>query len=214
MKIKSYKYINIKIKNGMRNSKQQTEKAFAAMMSKMTKTQFVEKWNEVEGVLDLEEIKNATVAAKKLAPWWYDCTKLYKGGSIYYKFTYDGMYLFITAVVRYKNEDYKLEGKHNYGRVNLTKVSYNYDALDRFFEKLIDFAESICTEVSVAMTVITVGDSTVEMELHDNDGYTLTAIVKDGNAAENDVKNIIEELAEFFGCALKGVEVRKGGDDE
>lgn len=215
MKIKSYKYINIKIKNGMRNSKQQTEKAFAAMMSKMTKTQFVEKWNEVEGVLDLEEIKNATVAAKKLAPWWYDCTKLYKGGSIYYKFTYDGMYLFLTAVVRYKNEDYKLEGKHNYGRVNLTKVSYNYDALDRFFEKLIDFAESICTEVSVAMTVITVGDSSVELELHENDnGRTVVAIIQDGNAAENDVRNIVGELADFFGCTLQGIEVRKGGDDE
>ena len=199
----------------MKNSKQQTEKAFAAMMSKMTKAQFVEKWNDAEGVLDLEEIKNATVAAKKLAPWWYDCTKAYKGGSIYYKFTYDGMYLFLTAVVRYKNEDYKLEGKHNYGRVNLTKVSYNYDALDRFFEKLIDFAESICTEVSVAMTVITVGDSTVEMELHENEeGRTVVATIQDGNATEKQVKNIIEELAEFFGCSLQGIEVRKEADNE
>ena len=200
----------------MRNSKQQTEKAFAAMMSKMTKTQFAEKWNEVEGVLDLEEIKNATVAAKKLAPWWYDCTKLYKSGSIYYKFTYDGMYLFLTAVVRYKNEDYKLEGKHNYGRVNLTKVSYNYDALDRFFTKLLEHAESVCGEVSVGITTITVGNSTVEMELHEgeNDGYTVAATIQDGSATEKQVKNIIEELAEFFGCKINGIEVRKGGDDE
>lgn len=180
----------------------------------MTKTQFAEKWNEVEGVLDLEEIKNATVAAKKLAPLWYDCSKLYKSGSIYYKFTYDGMYLFLTAVVRYKNEDYKLEGKHNYGRVNLTKVSYNYDALDRFFEKLIDFAESICTEVSVGLTVIKIGDSSVEMELHDNDCYTVVATIQDGSATETQVRNIIEELAEFFGCKLNGIEVRKEGCDE
>lgn len=198
----------------MKKQKQQTEKAFAAMMSKMTKTQFAEKWNEVEGVLDLEEIKNATVAAKKLAPWWYDCTKLYKGGSIYYKFTYDGMYLFLTAVVRYKNEEYKLEGKHCYGRVNLTKVSYNYDALDRFYEKLIDFAESVCGEVSVGLTVITVGDSSVELEMHEDEGYTVVATIQDGGATENDVKNIVGELADFFGCKLKGIEVRKEDDNE
>ena len=194
---------------------EQTSNAHSAFMRKLTKTQFVEKWNDAEGVLDLEEIKNATVAAKKLAPWWYDCTKLYKGGSIYYKFTYDGMYLFITAVVRFRNEKYKLEGKHNYGRVNLTKVSYNYDALDRFFEKLIDFAESVCGEVSVAITTITVGDSTVEMELHENDeGRTVVATIQDGSATERQVKNIVGDLAEFFGCKLQGIEVKKGGCDE
>lgn len=215
LKIKSYKYINIKIKNGMRNSKQQTEKAFAAMMSKMTKTQFAEKWNDVEGVLDLEEIKKATEACKKLSPLLYDCIKAYKNGRIIYKFTYDGMYLFITAVVRYKNEQYKLEGKHNYGRVNLTKVSYNYDLLDRFYEKLLEHAESVCGEVSVGLTVIAVGDSSVELELHENDnGRTVAATIQDGSATETQVRNIIEELAEFFGCALKGVEVRKEADYE
>lgn len=194
---------------------EQTSNAHSAFMRKLTKTQFAEKWNDAEGVLDLEEIKNATVAAKKLAPWWYDCTKLYKGGSIYYKFTYDGMYLFLTAVVRYKNEHYKFEGKHNYGRVNLTKVSYNYDALDRFFEKLIDFAESICTEVSVGLTVITIGDSSVELELHENEECrTVEAIIQNGNATEKQVRNIVGELADFFGCKLNGIEVRKGGDDE
>ena len=197
------------------SEKNQTAKAWKAMMSKMTREQFVEKWNDVEGVLDLEEIKKATEACKKLSPLLYDCIKAYKNGRIIYKFTYDGMYLFLTAVIRYKNEQYKLEGKHNYGRVNLTKVSYNYDLLDHFYEKLIDFAESVCGEVSVGLTVITVGDSSVEMELHENDeGRTVVAIIQDGNAAENDVRNIVGELADFFGCTLQGIEVRKGGDDE
>ena len=197
------------------SEKNQTAKAWKAMMSKMTREQFVEKWNDVEGVLDLEEIKKATEACKKLSPLLYDCIKAYKNGRIIYKFTYDGMYLFLTAVIRYKNEQYKLEGKHNYGRVNLTKVSYNYDLLDHFYEKLIDFAESVCGEVSVGLTVITVGDSSVEMELHENDeGRTVVAIIQDGNAAENDVRNIVGELADFFGCTLQGIEVRKEADNE
>ena len=197
------------------SAKNQTEKAWKAMMSKMTREQFVEKWNDVEGVLDLEEIKKATEACKKLSPLLYDCIKAYKNGRIIYKFTYDGMYLFITAVVRYKNEQYKLEGKHNYGRVNLTKVSYNYDLLDRFYEKLLEHAESVCGEVSVGLTVITVGDSSVEMELHENDkGRTVVAIIQDGNATEKQVKNIVGELAEFFGCTLQGIEVRKEADNE
>lgn len=197
------------------SAKNQTAKAWKAMMSKMTREQFVEKWNDVEGVLDLEEIKKATEACKKLSPLLYDCIKAYKNGRIIYKFTYDGMYLFITAVVRYKNEQYKLEGKHNYGRVNLTKVSYNYDLLDRFYEKLLEHAESVCGEVSVGLTVIAVGDSSVELELHENDeGRTVEAIIQNGNATEKQVKNIIEELAEFFGCKLNSVKIRKGGDDE
>ena len=197
------------------SAKNQTAKAWKAMMSKMTREQFVEKWNDVEGVLDLEEIKKATEACKKLSPLLYDCIKAYKNGRIIYKFTYDGMYLFLTAVIRYKNEQYKLEGKHHYVSVNLTKDSYNYDLLDHFYEKLIDFAESVCGEVSVGLTVITVGDSSVEMELHENeDGRTVVATIQDGNATEKQVKNIIEELSEFFGCKLNGVEVRKGGDDD
>lgn len=194
------------------SAKNQTAKAWKAMMSKMTREQFAEKWNDVEGVLDLEEIKKATEACKKLSPLLYDCIKAYKNGRIIYKFTYDGMYLFITAVVRYKNEQYKLEGKHNYGRVNLTKVSYNYDLLDRFYEKLLEHAESVCGEVSVGLTVIAVGDSSVELELHENDeGRTVVAIIQDGNATEKQVKNIVGDLAEFFGCTLQGIEVRKGG---
>lgn len=197
------------------SAKNQTAKAWKAMMSKMTREQFVEKWNDVEGVLDLEEIKKATEACKKLSPLLYDCIKAYKNGRIIYKFTYDGMYLFITAVVRYKNEQYKLEGKHNYGRVNLTKVSYNYDLLDRFYEKLLEHAESVCGEVSVGLTVIAVGDSSVELELHENDeGRTVVAIIQDGNATERQVKNIVGELAEFFGCKLQGIEVRKEADNE
>lgn len=197
------------------SAKKQTAKAWKSMMQKMTRTQFAEKWNDVEGVLDLEEIKKATEACKKLSPLLYDCIKAYKNGRIIYKFTYDGMYLFITAVVRYKNEQYKLEGKHNYGRVNLTKVSYNYDLLDRFYEKLLEHAESVCGEVSVGLTVIAVGDSSVELELHENDeGRTVVAIIQDGNATEKQVKNIIEELAEFFGCKLNSVKIMKGGDDD
>lgn len=197
------------------SAKKQTAKAWKSMMQKMTRTQFAEKWNDVEGVLDLEEIKKATEACKKLSPLLYDCIKAYKNGRIIYKFTYDGMYLFITAVVRYKNEDYKLEGKHNYGRVNLTKVSYNYDLLDRFYEKLLEHAESVCGEVSIGITTITVGNSSIELEMHENDnGRTVAATIQDGSATENDVKNIIEELAEFFGCSLQGIEVRKEADND
>lgn len=70
------------------------------------------------------------------------------------------------------------------------------------------------SNVSIGITVIKIGDSSVEMELHDNDGYTVVATIQDGNATEKQVRNIIEELAEFFGCKLNGVEVRKGGDDD
>lgn len=72
-----------------------------------------------------------------------------------------------------------------------------------------------CGKVSVGITVITIGDSTVEMELHENEeGRTVVATIQDGSATEKQVKNIIEELAEFFGCKINSVKIRKGGDDE
>ena len=91
----------------------------------------------------------------------------------------------------------------------LLPEGYEYGTIRR------EDTESVCSKVSVGITVIKIGDSSVELELHENDnGRTVVAIIQDGNAAENDVRNIVGELADFFGCTLQGIEVRKGGDDE
>ena len=71
------------------------------------------------------------------------------------------------------------------------------------------------SNVWVGITVITIGDSSVELELHENDeGRTVVATIQDGSATETQVRNIIEELSEFFGCKLNGIEVRKEADNE
>lgn len=195
---------------------EQTKAAHAAYMNKLTKKEFAEKYSDIEGVLTLEEIKKATEAVKKLNPLQvYTCKKAYKRGIITYTFSSNGMSLFLTATVNYGGKEYALNGRHYYGRSNRTKVSYDYDFLDNFFIKLLEHAEAVCGGVSVALTVIVVGDSSVGLELHENDeGYTVVATIYDGSATETRVKNIVGELADFFGCALNGIEVRKEGNND
>ena len=91
----------------------------------------------------------------------------------------------------------------------LLPEGYEYGTIRR------EDTESVCSKVSVGITVIKIGDSSVELELHENDeGRTVEAIIQNGNATEKQVKNIVGDLAEFFGCSLQGIEVRKEGCDE
>ena len=243
----------------MKNSKQQTAKAWKAMMQKMTKTQFAEKWKTGVFMPRLYELKTCSAVAKVSPSGTFtrhNYTNEDNGKTAYLKYKYlqNGLYLTIQCSIYVEGENTYNSGWKSYAKVNATKISFDYDVLDALYEEIADEmrdidreewvnvkltknanglwdvllpegyeygtirredTESVCSKVSVGITVIKIGDSSVELELHENDnGRTVVAIIQDGNAAENDVRNIVGELADFFGCTLQGIEVRKGGDDE
>ena len=240
------------------SAKNQTAKAWKAMMRKMTKTQFAEKWKTGVCVPKLYELKTCSSIAKVSPSGTFtrhNYTNEDNGKTAYLKYKYlqNGLYLTIQCSIWVDSENIYNSEWIPYAKVNTTKISFDYDVLDALYEEIDDEMRNIdrevcvnvkftknadglwdvilpegykygtircentesCGKVSIGITVIKIGDSSVELEMHENDeGYTVVATIQDGNATEKQVKNIIEELAEFFGCKINSVKVRKEGCDE
>lgn len=240
------------------SAKNQTAKAWKAMMSKMTREQFAEKWKTGVCVPKLYELKTCSAIAK-VSPngtfTRHNYTDEDSGKTAYLKYKYiqNGLCLMIQCSIWVDGENTYNSDWIPYAKVNTSKISFDYDSLDALYEEIdaemknIESEECVnvkfkknadglwdvllpegykygtircentesCGKVSIGITVITIGDSSVELELHENEeGRTVVATIQDGNATEKQVRNIVGELADFFGCKLNGIEVRKGGDDE
>ena len=141
---------------------------------------------------------------------------VYGGGTVSYCFRRVSSFAIelTAAVCKHGDVVYRERKAYTVANIFPTRVRYFFGNLLTAAEEM-EKAADFYAKVSVGITVIKIGDSSVELELHENDnGRTVVAIIQDGNAAENDVRNIVGELADFFGCTLQGIEVRKGGDDE
>lgn len=163
---------------------------------------------EVESIV--KQLKNADIGGE------IRTDVVYGGGTVSYCFRRVSSFeIELTAAVcKHGDVVYRERKAYTVANIFPTRVRYFFGNLLTAAEE-IEEAADFYARVSVGITVIAVGDSSVELELHENDeGRTVVAIIQNGNAAENDVKNIIEELADFFGCTLQGIEVRKEADDE
>lgn len=123
---------------------EQTKNAHSAFMKKMTKSQFSGKWGEVEGSLTLEELKQMTGKAKNAAVGErMEISKRFRGGCIAYTFERDGISLYVSAAFGLGGEKFPLNGRCKFGRVNGTKVSFDYGMLSRLLEELMERADSV-----------------------------------------------------------------------
>ena len=128
-----------------KRAKKQTAKEHEVMKAKMTREQFAKKWNGVEVIPTLDEIKNATARAGE-SDLDVGFIKKFDNGNVLYNFRKDGMYLAVRPEISCGGKVTQI-GRFNqyflYGLKNKTKVSFNYDALDQLFESVVSVTDNI-----------------------------------------------------------------------
>lgn len=123
------------------SAKRQTAKAWETMMSKMTRTQFAEKWKLGMCVPKLPEIKTFSAKAKANADgtwtrYIYDNEDNGKTAYLQWKYIQNGLYLQIQCSIFVDGENSYNSGWIPYAKVNSTKLSIDYDALDELYEEV------------------------------------------------------------------------------
>lgn len=135
---------NEKVGASTKNSaKNQTAKAHAAMMQKMTREQFAAKWKAGICVPKLPEIKTCSAKAKANADgtwtrYIYDNEDNGKTAYLQWKYIQNGLYLQIQCSIFVDSENSYNSGWIPYAKVNSTKLSIDYDALDELYTEVAD----------------------------------------------------------------------------
>ena len=163
---------------------------------------------EVESIV--KQLKNADIGGE------IRTDVVYGGCTVSYCFRRVSSFeiLLTAAVCKHGDVVYRERKAYTVANIFPTRVRYFFGNLLTAAEE-IEEAADFYEKVSIGITVITIGDSSVEMELHENDeGRTVVATIQDGSATEKQVKNIVGDLADFFDCKLNSVKIRKGGYDD
>lgn len=164
------------------SAKNQTAKAWKAMMAKMTKTQFAEKWKTGVCVPKLYELKTCSTIAK-VSPngtWTrHNYTNEDNGKTAYLKYKYiqDGLCLMIQCSIYVDNEIYN-SGWMPYAKVNSTKLSIDYDVLDKLYEEIAEEIKDIDGEEFVNVKLTKNADGLWDVLLPA--GYNYGTIRKEG----------------------------------
>lgn len=133
------------------SAKKQTAKAWKAMMAKMTKTQFAEKWKTGVFMPRLYELKTCSAIAK-VSPngtWTrHNYTNEDNGKTAYLKYKYiqNGLCLMIQCSIHVDEENIYNSDWIPYAKVNATKISFDYDSLDALYEEIADEMRDIDRE--------------------------------------------------------------------
>lgn len=182
------------------SAKNQTAKAWKAMMAKMTKTQFAEKWKTGVCVPRIPELQTCSAKAKISADGTWTrhiYTNEDNGKTAYFKYQFlqNGLYLTIQCSIYVEGENTYNSGWKPYAKVNATKISFDYDVLDALYEEIAEEIKDIDGEEWVKVKFSKNSDGLWDVILPA--GYEYGTI-----------------RCEDTDCTLQGIEVRKEADNE
>lgn len=166
------------------SAKNQTAKAWKAMMQKMTREQFAEKWKTGVCVPRIPELKTCSAIAKASADGTWErhiYTNEDNGKTAYFKYQYlqNGLYLTIQCSIYVDGENTYNSGWKPYAKVNATKISFDYDVLDALYEEIADEMRDIDREEYVKVKFTRNADGLWDVLLPE--GYEYGTIRKEGD---------------------------------